>query len=77
MTKTERALVARNEIENLINDVSRDLGLSEDDMVLIIDAVSNTVRHKALTRNAYMEFQKEREAQKSKEENGREKEENG
>lgn len=75
MTKTEKALVARNEIENLINDISRDLGLSEDDMVLIIDAVSNTVRHKALTRSAYTEFQKERE--KAKEENGKEKEENG
>ena len=77
MTKTERALVARNEIENLINDVGRDLGLSEEDMVLIIDAVSNTVRHKALTRNAYTALQKEREEQKAKEENGREKEENG
>ena len=77
MNRNEKAMVARNEIENLINDISRDLGITEEDMVMIIDAVSNTVRHKALTRNAYTVFQQEQEALKAKKENGKENEENG
>lgn len=69
MTNTDRAMIARNEIENIICDLSQDLLLSEEDMILIIDAVSNTIRHKALTRKAYDLMHKEREeAAKAKEE---------
>ena len=57
----EKLLVARNEIENVISDISRELEISEEEMILIIDAVSNTVRHKALTRSAYMAVKKAKE----------------
>lgn len=49
----EKILLARNELENKVNDLRDMLQLSEADMLVACEMVLSTARHQALVRDIY------------------------
>lgn len=53
LTNTEKMLLAKNEIENIISNLEKSLGLDDFEMLFVLESVCNTTRHKCLTREVY------------------------
>lgn len=53
MNEFQRMLCAKNELENLINELKTKLGLSEEAMMLVIEMISNSSRYKTLIKLSY------------------------
>lgn len=73
MNNTKNMLLARNEIENRIDELQRALNLTEEEMLFVVEGALSTSRHKALMREVYsraeeeVRIEKEKEKEKEKE----------
>lgn len=64
MTNTKNMLLARNEIENKVNELQSALNLTEEEMLFVVEAVVSTSRHKAIMREVYTQAENEVKATK-------------
>lgn len=67
MNNTKNMLLARNEIENRIDELQRALNLTEEEMLFVVEGVLSTARHKALMREVYSRAEEEVRIEKEKE----------
>lgn len=67
MNNTKNMLLARNEIENRIDELQRALNLTEEEMLFVIESALSTARHKALMREVYSRAEEEVRIEKEKE----------
>ena len=67
MRIVDKILVARNEIENFTNNLQKELGLREEEMLIAVEMALSTSRHKAITRGGYNALDAEKESQKTPE----------
>lgn len=67
MRTVDKILIARNEIENFANNLQKELGLREEEMLIAVEMALSTSRHKAITRGGYTALDAEKEAQKTAE----------
>lgn len=68
MNNTKNMIFARNEIENKVDELQIGLGLTEDEMLFVVEGVLSTARHKALVREVYTQAQEEVEKAKAESE---------
>ena len=67
MRTVDKILIARNEIENFANNLQKELGLREEEMMIAVEMALSTSRHKAITRSGYNALDAEKEAQNTAE----------
>lgn len=67
MRTVDKILIARNEIENFANNLQKELGLREEEMLIAVEMALSTSRYKAITRGGYNALDAEKEAQKTAE----------
>ena len=67
MNNTKNMLLARNEIENRIDELQRALNLTEEEMLFVVEGALSTARHKALMREVYSRAEEEVRIEKEKE----------
>lgn len=67
MNNTKNMLLARNEIENRIEELQRALNLTEEEMLFVVEGALSTARHKALMREVYSRAEEEVRIEKEKE----------
>ena len=67
MNNTKNMLLARNEIENRIDELQRALNLTEEEMLFVVESALSTARHKALMREVYSRAEEEVRIEKEKE----------
>lgn len=53
MNHTQKLLFAKNELENVMSGLQKDLELENDDMMIIIELLLSTSRYRSLVKNAY------------------------
>lgn len=70
MNNTKNMLLARNEIENRIDELQRALNLTEEEMLFVVEGALSTARHKALMREVYSRAEEEVRIEKEKEKEG-------
>ena len=49
----ERIFLARNELENQMNDLRESLELTESEMMIVLEMVLSTARHQSMVRGIY------------------------
>lgn len=53
MENNDKLFFARNELENVIDSLQQTLKLSEQEMMIVVEMVLSTARHKTMIRNIY------------------------
>lgn len=59
MNHLHEILCAKNELENQFVVMQNKLGLSEEDMLVVVEMISNSIRYKALVKISYDAIQRE------------------
>lgn len=62
LVNTEKMMIAKNEIENVISNLGKTLSIDDFEMLFVLESVCNTVRHKCLTRQAYQKVSNRKES---------------
>ncbi len=53
MKPLDKIMFARNELENVTNELQKKMGFTEDEMLIVIEMVLSSARHKTIVRNGY------------------------
>lgn len=53
MNSTQKILFAKNELENVIGALQKQLEMSEDDMMIVLELLLSTTRYRTIVKGAY------------------------
>lgn len=65
MNNTQKILFAKNELENVIGALQKQLEMSEDELMLVLELLLSTSRYRHIVKGAYDQIEIAKQVKKS------------